>query len=217
MSNSTDISLRPISTFVKFGTIFVLTACQSPTAGETQLENSPDYIVKKNVDEQITSADFAQVCNGIAIDEAKAYIPDSETINYLYVFERQNEREAFSKSLKSLPNGWEVPWNFSQETSLTACVTIVQETLAKTCEFPSDEEKVDPHLLEIYDTIYQVNIYAAQSAGSLDNTTLDVKAGDCPSFYMFAEGELKDKLNADYRQALLELVGPYVQPTGSAS
>ncbi len=190
-----------------------LMACQTETAEVTPAEgDGATPTVDETAAKQVFPDDFAQVCNGVGFAPAKAYEPTPGEVHHLYVFDRPNDTEAYAKSYRSLPEGWEKTWEESQETQLVACLTVTKETLAKTCEFPPEEGKTETYVLETYDTAYDVAIYNAQSGEQLDSTSFDIKAGDCPMFHMFTEGELTDKSNPDYSQALLEFIKPYVQP-----
>ena len=200
-----------------------LGACQSqPTADSTDpaadaetaasTDEADTATADDSVATQVFPDDFAQVCNGIALSSAKGYESTPGEIHHLYVFDRDNDSESFSKSYRELPDGWEMEWEESQETQLVACLTVIEETLAETCEFEPDGEETDVYVLETYSTTYDVAIYAAQSGEQLGNTTFELQSEECPVFHMFTEGELTDTSSADYSQALLEFVKPYVQP-----
>ncbi|NEQ45808.1 MAG: hypothetical protein F6K00_20600 [Leptolyngbya sp. SIOISBB] len=186
-----------------------LVACQAAT---TEVEEEA-LVEDETVAAQVFPDDFAQVCNEIGFAPAQAYESTPGEVHPIYVFERANETEAYSKSYRDLPEGWEKDWEASQETQLVACLTLTQETLSNTCEFPPEEGETDVYVLETYDTAYDVAIYHAKSGEQLDSTTFELQADDeCPMFHMFTEGELADKSNPDYSQVLLEFVKPYVQP-----
>lgn len=193
-----------------------VTACQTQTASNSAPTNDTSESESITVDEsvltQVFPDDYAQVCNGIAFDPAKAYEPSAGNVHHLYVFDRRDDNESFTKSYRELPDGWEIPWEESQETQLVACLTVTEETLANTCEFPPEEGETDAYVLETYAVTYDVAIYVAKSGEQLDTTTFDLAGEDCPMFHMFTEGELTDTSIPDYSQALLEFVKPYVQP-----
>ncbi|NER79938.1 MAG: hypothetical protein F6K42_10210 [Leptolyngbya sp. SIO1D8] len=196
-----------------------MVACQSPSATETPEPEASAVSAEtegSDIDEvaatQVFPDDFSQVCNGIALTSAKGYQATAGEVHHLYVFDRENDSESFSKSYKELPDGWEMEWEESQETQLVACLTATQQTLANTCEFEPEGEETDLYVLETYSTTYDVAIYAAQSGEQLDSTTFELEGEECPVFHLFTEGELTDTSNADYSQALLEFVKPYVQP-----
>ncbi|MEO1093506.1 MAG: hypothetical protein AAFX01_01235 [Cyanobacteria bacterium J06638_28] len=193
-----------------------LTACQTQTASDDAPANDISEAEAVAVDEsaptQVFPDDYAQVCNGIAFEQAKAYEPAAGNVHHLYVFDRQDDAESFTKSYRELPDGWEMPWEESQETQLVTCLTVTEKTLANTCEFPPEEGETDAYVLETYAATYDVAIYAAKSGEQLDAKTLELAGEDCPMFHMFTEGELTDTSTPDYSQALLEFVKPYVQP-----
>ncbi|MEM7770932.1 MAG: hypothetical protein AAF327_10515 [Cyanobacteria bacterium P01_A01_bin.37] len=192
--------------------ILGLTACQSNPTGNQTLTTSSTEGIEETEPAQVFPDDYAQVCNGIAFTPAATYTSTTGEVHPLYVFDREKDTDAFSKSYRSLPDGWEKSWEESQATQLVACLTVTQETLANSCEFPPDEGETEAYVLETYNTNYAVEIYAANSGEQLDNTTFEIQGAECPMFHMFTEGEYTDTSSADYSQALLEFVKPYVQP-----
>ena len=190
-----------------------LGACQAqPISDTTTAEDEETAAVDEAAITQVFPDDFAQVCNGIAFAPAKSYEPTAGTVHNLYVFDRENDSESFSKSYRELPEGWELSFEESQNTQLVACLTITAQELANTCEFPPEEGETLAYTLETYDTTYDMAVYAAQSGELLDNKTLELQGDECPMFHLFTEGEPLDTSNPDYSQALLEFVKPYVQP-----
>lgn len=190
-------------------------ACQSQSSVET-LETPADDSAAATEEEallaQVFPDDFEQVCNGVAFAPAKAYEPTAGGIHPLYVFDRENDSETFSESYKELPSSWKMEWEESQETQLVACLTVTQQVLANTCEFDPDEGETEGYVLETYDTTYEVSLYGAKSGELLDSTTFDLAGDDCPMVHFFTEGEYTDSSSADYTQALIDFVKPYVQP-----
>lgn len=215
-SSSSPIVRRCLAFVIATG----LGACQPQTISDitsnTDSGDPTSDAVTIEVDEealnQVFPDDFSQVCNGIAFERAKAYEPTAGTVHHIYVFHREDASKSFSKSYRDIPEGWELPFEESQDAQLVACLTITGQELANTCEFPPEEGETETYTLETYSTTYDVEIYAAKSGELLDNTTLELQGADCPMFHMFTEGEPIDTSNADYSQALLEFVKPYVQP-----
>ncbi|MDA0268546.1 MAG: hypothetical protein O3A14_16710 [Cyanobacteria bacterium] len=194
-------------------------ACQSlqPSVDtSTEVTGSPvddsTAAVEEDLAKQVFPNDFEQVCNGIAFAPAKAYEPTAGSIHHLYVFDRESDSETFSESYRELPSSWKMEWEESQETQLVACLTVTKQAIANACEFDPDEGQTQGYVLETYDTTYDVALYAAQSGELIDSTTFDLSGDDCPVVHFFTEGEYTDSSSANYTQALIDFVKPYVQP-----
>ncbi|MGD1908951.1 MAG: hypothetical protein ACFB0C_23600 [Leptolyngbyaceae cyanobacterium] len=193
--------------------IFGLGACQSQPTSETSTSETPQApAVDEEVITQVFPDDFEQVCNGIAFEPAKSYEPVAGSVHPIYVFDREDDGQSFSKSYRELPNGWELEFEESQNAQLVACLTVTAQELANTCEFPPEEGETIAYTLETYSATYNVEIYAAQSGELLDSKILELQGEDCPVVHFFTEGETVDTSIPDYSQALLEFVKPYVQP-----
>lgn len=190
-------------------------ACQSPSASDSSAttEGDPAAATGSPAASATTvfPSDFEAACNGAPVDQAATYEKTAGSIHPIYVFYRETAEEPFIHGSGRVPEAWEKPWEQAAETQLVVCLTPVERTLNQTCEFTSDDDP-DTYTLEIYDTVYEVSVRAAQTGEELGSTSLDLKADTCPMFHMFTEGELVDQTNADFEQALVEFVKPYVQP-----
>lgn len=187
-----------------------LVGCQSSTSNSPSAEGSPAASATPVT--TIFPDTFAQVCNGVPLEPAAAYTKTAGETHPILVFKQEEANSAFSKAYPQLPEGWELDWQESEKTQLVACVKTTARTPAETCEFKADKEGGKPYQLELYDATYEVSIYAAQTGERLETKTMNLKAGDCPMFHMFTEGELTDTRDANYDQPLLEFVKPYVLP-----
>lgn len=187
-----------------------LSACQSSPSASTE-QASP---VASASPTQVFSNDYAQVCNQVPLAAAASYEQTAGATHPVLVFSREDASSAFSEAYSTLPQGWKLDFPDTQKTELVACLTITQNTLNRVCEFEPDEAGGAAYKLELYDTNYDVALYAANSGEQLDAASFELKADDeCPMFHMFTEGELTDSQQASFEQPLLDFIKPYVQPT----
>ncbi|MEO1622337.1 MAG: hypothetical protein AAFU53_15065 [Cyanobacteria bacterium J06632_3] len=160
---------------------------------------------------QIFPSDFKDACQGAPVTGAAEYDEASAEIHPIYVFLREDEGGSFYERSGQLPEAWQKEWEQSAETELVACVTPEERTLSQKCEFEDEGEPT--YTLETYDTTYLAEVRVAKTGKLLTSETLDLKAdSDCPVFHMFTEGEQLDTEDADFGQAVLDLVKPFVQP-----
>ncbi|MBE9100984.1 hypothetical protein [Vacuolonema iberomarrocanum] len=213
---------RPVAYFAASMLLVIsLAACQSQSVSESDEVENPttaeEEIADIEPDDAATSAgrvfpsDFEDACNGAPVPQAAAYEQTVGSIHPVYVFYRETADDSFIQGSGRVPEAWEVPWEDAANAQLVVCLTPVERTLNQSCEFTSDDDP-DTYTLEIYDTVYEISVRAAQTGEELESTSLDLKADECPMFHMFTEGELVDQRNADFEQSLVEFVKPYVQP-----
>ncbi|MEO1210867.1 MAG: hypothetical protein AAFX78_15190 [Cyanobacteria bacterium J06638_20] len=196
-----------------------LAACQSQPTSSEESENpaTPTETAEAETGDAETSAsrvfpsDFEAACNGAPVTQAATYEQTAGDIHPIYVFYREAADDSFIQGSGRVPEAWEVPWEEAASAQLVVCLTPVERTLNQSCEFTSDDDP-DTYTLEIYDTVYEISVRAAQTGEELESTSVDLKANECPMFHMFTEGELVDQRNADFEQSLVEFVKPYVQP-----
>jgi hypothetical protein len=134
---------------------------------------------------------------------AAGYARSAGGLHPLLIF-RRGEEGTYFQSMGGVPTGWTPEWNEVAKTELVACVAPVTRTKARDCPFRSG------NVAELHDTTYDVSLLAAQTGAVVTQARLEVKAGECPTARTFKQPrEIED---ADYREAVVELVRPYVQP-----
>lgn len=197
-------------------------ACQSTTspasdssAATTDTPGTSDSAIAEDSASTVSSYDLKDVCNGIPMAGAAAYDSSIAGIHPLLVFSRESDSESFYETTVYTPDAWTVSWEEAAKVELVACLTVTDRALAKVCEFEGDEAEgeSDVYTLELQNTVYQADLYEAQTGKLLETQTFDTKASDtCPMLHMFSNGETVDQSDAGYEQPLIEFAKPYVQP-----
>ena len=204
-------------------TVLVLglaTACQtaaSDSSSTTTAQNTDASAPDSSPQEQpLSNYDLKDACSGVPVNRAAAYDKSVEGIHPIAVFYRNEEADSYIHGSNRMPEAWEVSWEEAGKTELVVCVTAVDRELVNECVFDENDDG-SVYTLEVYNTVYDASLYAAQSGELLESAQLDVKASsDCPMFHMFTEGEPVDQSDANFNEAVLEFVKPYVQVAGSS-
>jgi hypothetical protein len=101
------------------------------------------------------------------------------------------------------------------DIELVGCLARTEETLVETCDGYEIDEEDQKGTVEIYDAVYELTIYAAQTGEVVGTETIDTFLDECPSFVMFSTGSGEDLVEERYGQPtdeLVNLVESYVNP-----
>lgn len=157
---------------------------------------------------RLFSFDFADVCLGAGQPEAAAYTPAAGSVSPVLVFLKDSEAGRYNSRSGQVPKTWENTYQDVEKTQLVACMTVKSRSKVKDCPFKMDDGAT--YVAELNNTVYDLTVYEAKTGKEVQKTTLDQKAGECPTFKMFSKKvEIQD---ADYKEALTKFVKPLVQP-----
>ncbi len=167
----------------------------------------------------LQSFHLAAVCSGTAIAAAAPY--DAAGSLHPIALYSQNSFDGavydfMFPSQTNLPEAWTVPVDqpFS-DVELVGCLARTEETLVESCEGYEIDGEDQTGTVEIYDAVYELTIYAAQTGEVVGTETIDTFLDECPSFVMFSTGSGEDLVEERYGQPtdeLVNLVESYVNP-----
>jgi len=96
------------------------------------------------------------------------------------------------------------------KVELVVCLTRTGGDFVGTCDYKDDDSE-ETFLLNVYNSTYEVKIYAAQSGQEVGTATIDATIDDCPMFHMFSEEE-EDYFAWPASGTLESALRPYVEP-----
>ncbi len=163
----------------------------------------------------LMSFDFESVCRRGTVDKATAYEPAPGRVHPVLVFKRDSPEDnsyyEMSPSTLELPVPWMVDYGGDYTTvELVACLTRTGGDFVGTCDY-KDDDSDEVYLLNVYNSTYEVKIYAARSGQEVGTATIDATIDDCPMFHMFSEEE-EDYFAWPTDAALQAALQPYVEP-----
>lgn len=168
----------------------------------------------------LQSFHLAEVCGGTVIPAATAYDASSSDPHPIALYSQNSFDGAvydfMFPSQTNLPEEWTVPVDQPfGDIELVGCLTRTEETLVETCTGYEIDEEDQEGTVEIYDAVYELTIYAAQTGEVVGTETIDTFLDECPSFVMFSTGSGEDLVEERYAQPtdeLVNLVESYVNP-----
>lgn len=169
---------------------------------------------------ELKSFHLAQVCSGTVIEAAAAYDASGSGPHKIALYSQNGFDETvydlMFPSQTDLPEAWTTAFDqpFS-EIELVGCLARTETTLVDTCEGYEIDEENREGTVEIYDAVYQLTIYAAQTGELLGTETIETFVDECPSFVMFSTGPGEDLVEERYGlpdDQLVNLVESYVNP-----
>jgi hypothetical protein len=185
-------------------------ACESGSSG-TEPPSDPA---------ELKSFHLAEVCTGTVIGIAAEYDASSSGPHLIAMYSQNSFDETvydvMFPSQTNFPEDWTVPIEqpFS-DIELVGCLARVEETLVETCEGYEIDETDDEGVVEIYDAIYELTVYAPKTGEVVGTETIETFVDECPSFVMFSTGPGEDLVEKQYGQPtdeLANLVESYVNP-----
>ncbi|MBK8434778.1 MAG: hypothetical protein IPL28_27305 [Chloroflexi bacterium] len=160
----------------------------------------------------LTTEDFATVCAGQAQPRAAAYTPETAP-NQIMLLSDSTIGDQYDyyniRFTSELPEEWfpqivDGTFDFNP-AELVTCIHRTATELADTCEYE------DNYILEVFNSTYEVTVYAAQTGENLVRETVEA-SGECPSMFMFDEGITEDVYYADISEkqigAIIERFAP---------
>jgi hypothetical protein len=186
-------------------TVIQLTACSSDKGSTSSSSGSPVAI-------PLSTSSYAQVCNGAGLSEAVAY-SKSPGVHPLILMNRDSDQSSFNEKTPSdgFPKSWQISYKNAKDGQLVTCITTAKRELKKKCDFPASKPDQIKHVLEMYNTTYDVTLYEAKTGKKIASKSIVAKADECPMFHMFKKTEEVDKEDGNYEQALINFVKPHVQ------
>ncbi|MBN1617961.1 hypothetical protein JW887_01290 [Candidatus Dojkabacteria bacterium] len=154
----------------------------------------------------LTSATFANVCNGVAVSDAAEYSTESGDVSPIYVFSRNSQNDSYISAYGKVPSDWEPNISRPEEAQLVACVTVIESSDSGKCEYDGDNETFT---LNTYDAKYKVSLYNAKTAELVAETEFDLSYDDCPTDFLFTSSENDDY--AAYGYSLTDFARQYVE------
>jgi hypothetical protein len=142
----------------------------------------------------LMSFDFEDVCRRGAVERVPAYEPKpgSGKIHPVVLFRRDTADDSYielSPSSFELPIPWMVDYGGDYSTvELVVCMTGVESTHADDCAY-QDDDSGEEYTLHIYDTMYEVKVYAAHTGEEVGTTMIKAESETCPMFHMFSDEE----------------------------
>jgi hypothetical protein len=176
-------------------------------------------MIKAASDYVLPLTQFEQVCHQKGADKATAYDAAAGKIHPIVMYERSSDNaETYSLvSIPLLPSDWAVfgEENDPASVELVTCITRISEEYAGSCEFEDETDASITYNLEMYETSYDVKVFAATTGEELGSTTLDVEFIDdewCPDSYTFPESGTDSYYAMAQGEALQEYLGQFVRP-----
>ncbi|MBN1978550.1 MAG: hypothetical protein JW918_14225 [Anaerolineae bacterium] len=164
----------------------------------------------------LMSFDFEEACRRGSIDRAPAYEPEagSGKIHPMVLFKRDTADDSYldlSPDSFELPIPWMVDYGGDYGTvELVVCMTGIESTLAEDCAY-EDDDSGEEYTLHVYETTYEVKVYAAHSGEELGTTTVKAEFETCPMFHMFSDKE-EDSYVYPPVSPVQEFLQQYVEP-----
>lgn len=169
---------------------------------------------------ELKSFHLAQMCTGTVIEAAAAYDDSGSGPHKIALYSQNSFNNStydfMFPSQTDLPDAWTtaVDQPFS-DIELVGCLERTETTLVETCEGYEIDEEDREGTVEIYDAVYQLTIYAAQTGAVVGTETIETFMDECPSFVMFSTGSGEDLVEERYGlpdDQLVNLVESYVNP-----
>lgn len=204
---------RTVMMLAMAGIALSLIACN--ISGAPAMPTTPVAPTTPPTERPLMSFDFEPVCRRGKVEGAAAYEPTPGQVHPILVFRRDDPEDnsyyEVSPSTLELPVPWMVDYQGDYTTvELVACLTRTGGDLVGTCDYKDDDSE-ETYLLDIYNSTYEVKIYAARTGEEVGTTTVEATMDDCPKFYMF--GEKKEDYFAWPPSGVLEsTLRPYVEP-----
>lgn len=163
----------------------------------------------------LMSFDFEPVCRRGKVEGAAAYEPTPGRVHPILIFRRdspdENDYYEVLPGTLKLPVPWMVDYQGDYTTvELVACLTRTGGDLVGTCDY-KDDDSDKTYLLDIYNSTYEVKIYAARTGEEVGTATIEATIDDCPMFHMFSE-EKEDYFAWPPSGVLESALRPYVEP-----
>lgn len=201
---------KPLILLLFISILLVTAACDSGGSG-TEPPSDPA---------ELKSFHLAEVCTGTVIDVAAAYGAGSSDLHPIVLYSQNSfDAEIYDlmfPSQTNFPEEWTVAIDGDYSVvELVGCLARVQETLVETCEGYELDETEEQGTVELYDAVYELTIYAAQTGELIGTETIETFMDECPSFVMFSTGSGEDLVEERYGQPndeLVNLVESYVKP-----
>lgn len=168
----------------------------------------------------LQSFHLAAVCSGTPITAAAPYDAAGSDLHPIALYSQNSfdgsVYDFMFPSQTNFPEEWTTPVDqpFS-DIELVGCLARTEETLVETCTGYEIDEEDQEGTVEIYDAVYELTIYAAQTGEVVGTETIDTFMDECPSFVMFSTGSGEDLVEERYAQPtdeLVNLVESYVNP-----
>jgi hypothetical protein len=167
----------------------------------------------------LQSFHLAALCSGTAIAAAAPY-DAAESLHPIALYSQNSfdgsVYDFMFPSQTNLPEEWSVPVDQPfGAIELVGCLARTEETLVERCEGYEIDGEDQTGTVEIYDAVYELTIYAAQTGEVVGTETIDTFMDECPSFVMFTTGSGEDLVEERYAQPtdeLVNLVESYVNP-----
>lgn len=169
---------------------------------------------------ELKSFHLGEVCSGTAIAVAAPYDASSSALHPIAMYSQNSfdtsTYDFMFPSQTNFPEAWSVPVDqpFSA-IELVGCLARTEATLVESCEGYEIDGEDKTGTVEIYDAVYELTIYAAQTGEVVGTETIDTFIDECPSFVMFSTGSGEDLVEERYAQPtdeLVNLVESYVNP-----
>ncbi len=199
--------------FFFFSVMLSLAACDDGDSGGSGIQPPDDPA-------ELKSFHLAEVCGGTAVAVAAPYDANGSERHPIAMYS-QNSYDGsvydfMFPSQTNFPEEWSVPVDqpFS-DIELVGCLARTEETLVESCEGYEIDGEDKTGTVEIYDAVYELTIYAAQTGEVVGTETIDTFLDECPSFVMFSTGSGEDLVEERYAQPtdeLVNLVESYVNP-----
>lgn len=153
-------------------------------------------------------SDLAQVCRGTGVEWAAPYDPTTTGPHKVVVFQGSDETDLTSVATGNAE--WDVVFEEASDAyaavELVACAVRISDELAQTCTgYKDDDGTATGKTVEYHSATYAITLRAANTAETIDETTVDAAADDCPMLVYFDEGEttLTQYANVDANAFLL--------------
>ncbi len=161
--------------------------------------------------------DFEAVCRRGVVEKAAPYDAENGEIHPVLVFQRQPDRDGYSEispTTLKLPVPWMVEHGEDYSVvELVACLTAVDATFVKTCDYES-RDTGDTILLHLHNTTYEAVLYAAQTGEVIATSVIEAESDVCPLFTMTFSEKKDEEPRYAYPSTgdLQTFLEPFVEP-----
>ena len=135
---------------------------------------------------QLFDSDFRSVCQGASQSRATAYDAAAATHKVLYF---ETYKDSLVQSESKLPSDWQVTFDANcdafAETDLVACAVRTGDTFVKDCTGYQKDGVDTGNVAKLHSATYELTVHEATTGKTLDTTTIDAPASDCPMFVSF--------------------------------
>jgi hypothetical protein len=185
---------------------FVLVAAAACSSGDAEGDGNAGA-PSATAPAALSADDFESVCRGTAVPGATAFEPTTPGTRKVLVF--SGEHPEYAQDHTSMPDGWVSRYPDLAATQLVACIDRVSNEKVETCT-GYDVDLDGDYSVETFDTVYEVTLYAAVTAVTVDTATFAVPAAGCPSFVLFTEGEETRAWHEPFDDHLEAFLAPHV-------